>query len=206
MNPRKHKFLIVPFAVVAAGGIALGACGGSSSTGSAGSTSTPRQSAGGATKTTKPATGTSQVLPVTTNPIANTSTVQGLKIPSVIVENNVGSNKKTVSDHLEIALQNTGASPLSGFEVFYTFTDSTTKITESYYAKLPASFTIPAGGMRAVHFDDTGAPDHFPVNKYSLYSTSKNALKVSVEVSATDAAVQTVTVKKDAGGQENAAE
>lgn len=103
-------------------------------------------------------------------------------------------------------MENTSANDLTGFEVYYSFADPTDKATEGYYAKLPSSFTVRAGGTRVVHFDNSGAVDHFPVNKYSLYSTSKNALDVTVTVSAADVAVQTVTVKKDAGGAENAAE
>ena len=61
---------------------------------------------------------------------------------------------------------------------------------------------IPAGGSRVIHFDSTGTPDHFPVNKFSLYYTSINQLDVTVEVSATGAAVQTTTLQKDAGGAE----
>jgi len=41
------------------------------------------------------------------------------------------------------------------------------------------------------------------VNKYSLFSTSKNALDVEVVVSTIGAAVQTTTLKKDAGRAEN---
>ncbi len=103
-----------------------------------------------------------------------------------------------------IALANTGATDLAGFEIFYTFTDPTADATESYYFELPDSFTIPAGGRRIVHFDNTGAPDHFPVNEFSLYSTSLDALDVSVTVSAAGAAPQTATVQKDAGGEETA--
>ena len=44
----------------------------------------------------------------------------------------------------------------------------------------------------------------FPVNEFSLYSTDTNALNVTVTVSAADAAIQTITVKKDAGGPETA--
>ena len=55
-----------------------------------------------------------------------------------------------------------------------------------------------------IHFDNTGAPDHFAVNDFSLYATSANALDVTVEVSAADAAVQTASVQKDAGGAETA--
>jgi hypothetical protein len=145
------------------------------------------------------------VLPVAANPIVNNASAQTLAISSVLVENNADpTSGATVDDHLEIALKNTGSKELTGFEVYYSFTDPTAGTSESYYAKLPASFTIPAGGSRTVHFDNTGAPDHFPENQYSLYRTSKNALDVSVTVSANGAAVQTATVKKDAGGAEQA--
>lgn len=194
-------------ALLAAGlvaSIALAACGGSTtqptptvavstSTATADPTATMRQDAGG-----------SQVLPVSTNPIANTSTVQVLTIDSVLVENNVDASGKAVDDHLEIALTNTGSAELTGFEVYYTFSDPATSTTESYYAELPASLVIPAGGTRDVHFDNTGEADHVPVNAFSLYSTDANALDVTVVVSATDATVQTATVQKDAGGAEEA--
>ncbi|MDE0804428.1 MAG: hypothetical protein OSA99_14035 [Acidimicrobiales bacterium] len=185
--------------VALVGGIALAACGGgSSSNSSADSTSTtapaaaPSDSSGG----------TSEVLPVTSNPITNTATAADLKIDSVLVENNVDAAGKAVDDHLEVALTNTGSTELAGFEVYYTFTDPTASLTESYYTKLPDTFTIAAGESRVVHFDNTGATDHFPANKFSLYSTSVNELDVEVQVSAQGAKVQTATVKKDAGGAE----
>ena len=65
-------------------------------------------------------------------------------------------------------------------------------------------FTISAGTTGSIHFDNTGAPDHFSVNAYGLYYTDANALEVTVEVSATDAATRTATVHKDAGGAEEA--
>jgi hypothetical protein len=144
------------------------------------------------------------VLPVAANPVTNNSTVQALSIDSVLVENNVDDSGAATSDHLEIALTNTGHDELSAFEVYYTFTDPTTHDTESYYLALPDSFTITAGGTRVAHFDNTGSVDHFPVNDFSLYYTDTNALEVSVEVSAVDAATQTSTVRKDAGGAEQA--
>lgn len=144
-----------------------------------------------------------QVLPVKTNPIVNAATTPGLVIDSVLVENNEDpKSAKAVSDHLEVAMSNSGSTPLSGFEVFTTFTDRATKATESYYTKLPATFTIAPGASRIAHFDDTGATDHFPVNSFSVYSTSRNALDVVVKVSAEGVAVQEATVKKDKGGAE----
>ncbi|MCW2845380.1 MAG: hypothetical protein JWN22_3296 [Nocardioides sp.] len=157
----------------------------------------------GAGSTASPAAD-SPVLPVKTNPITNNSAVQALQIDSVLVENNVDSAGKATSDHLEIALTNTGAADLTAFEVYYAFDDPKTAVTESYYAKLPDTFTIAAGGQRVAHFDNTGATDHFAVNDFSLYYTDTNALDVTVEVSAVDTATQTALIKKDAGGAETA--
>jgi hypothetical protein len=150
-----------------------------------------------------PAAG-SPILPVDKNPIVNTSTVQALVVDSVLVENNVGPDGNDTDDHLEVALSNSGPDELTGFEVFYTFSDPKTGDAESYYVKLPESFTIPAGEKRVAHFDNTGATDHFPVNDFSLYFTDTNALDVTVDVSAAGAAVASATVKKDAGGVEEA--
>ena len=190
--------------IAVAGGVAaltLSACGGGSSSSSGASAkanSAPTIRAAGTS-------GTATVLPVKSDPIQNTSTAQLMRIQSMLVENNVDpTTKQAVNDHLELVLQNTGSTPLSGFEVYYTVTDKKTKATEGYYQKLPASFSIPAGGTRTVHFDNAHTPDHFPVNKYGLYYLSPNALTVKAEVSATGAAVQTATVDKSAGTGEQA--
>lgn len=200
LHPLQHGFRRWAIVAVLLGTLALTACGGSS-TPSATSTAATGVAGAGASA---PAGG-GQVLPVAANPIANTSTVQALVIDSVLVENNVDqATGKDANDHLEITLTNTGATELTGFEVFYTFADSTTGDVENYYAQLPDSFRIPVGGSRVAHFDNSGAPDHFPENDFSLYHTSLNALDITVEVSATGAAPQTTTVQKDAGGSETA--
>ena len=171
-------------------------CGGSTTTGIGGRPSgTPAASTGQSA---------GAVLPVTHNPITNTSTTQTLTIDSVLVENNEDPSGKAVDDHLEIAVTNTGTTELSGFEVYYTITDPKTSDTESYYSQLSADFVIAGGDNRVIHFDNTGAADHFPVNQYSLYYTDPNALDLTVEVSAADSAPQTATVAKDAGGAEEA--
>ncbi len=173
-------------AVALVAGIGLAGCSSSSSPGNGASATSATSSPGnGASATSATAGATSQVLPVKANPIKNTSTVKALEISSVLVENNVDpKTKKTTDDHLEVALRNTGTTDLTNVEVFYTFTDTKTNDTESYYLKLPSTFIIPASGTRIAHFDNTGATDHFPVNKYSLYATSKNPQKVAVIVSA----------------------
>lgn len=170
------------------------ACGGGN-TSSAGNT-TPSSNGN--------ATSGSPVLPVTSNPIKNTSTTEALTIDSVLVENNEDPSGTAVDDHLEIAVTNSGSAELVAFEVYYTITDPKTSEAESYYTKLPGSFSVAPGASRVIHFDNTGEADHFPTNQYSLYYTDANALEVSVEVSATDSAPQTLTVAKDAGGAEEA--
>ncbi len=179
--------------VLAAGAATVAACGGASVS---------------STATTVPPDATSaptgeQILPVAANPISNTSTDQVLTIDSVLVENNVDpATGNDASDHLEIAVTNTGTAELAGFEVFYTYDDQVAGVTESYYAALPADFTVAPGASGVIHFDDSGAPGHFGENQFSLYHTSLDPMDVTVEVSATDAAPQTVTVQKDKGGDE----
>lgn len=178
----------------------LGACSSSGSPDSSGTAA----SSSSVTSNTSPNAASGQVLPVSSNPIVNDSTVQAFTIDSVLVENNVDATGKTADDHLEIAVTNSSSVDLAGFEVFYTFDDPTAQITESYDAMLPESFTVAAGATRVIHFDNSGAPDHFAVNDFSLYATSANALDVTVIVSAADTAPQTATVQKDAGGSETA--
>lgn len=186
--------LSVPLAALTIAGLLLAGC-----------SADPTPSTG-ATTTAPPATGVT-VLPVADDPITNTSTGSGLTITSVLVENNVDpATGKDAADHLEVAVANSLTTPLTSVEVYYTFTDPTTGDTEGYYTDLGAAFTIPAGGERTIHFDATAGADHYPVNAYSLYATSVNALDVTVEVSADGVAVQHATVTKDAGGAENPGE
>jgi len=208
INNQRHRRTGVIAAAFATGALTLAACGSSSSTSSPDTNAPTVTDAAGMNGST-PATGSApsaggQILPVTSNPITNTATAQTLTIDSVLVENNVDSAGATADDHLEIALSNTGTTELGGFEVYYTFDDPTAAISESYYSQLPDAFTIAAGASRIAHFDNSGTPDHFGVNDFSLYKTSANALDVTVVVSATDAAPQTASVKKDAGGAETA--
>lgn len=196
-SPLLQRTNVRTAAAITAAAIALAACGGAAQS----SGSAPAAGSGG-----KPAAaaGSGRVLPVTTNPIRNTATAKTLKIESVLVENNVDAKGKAVDDHLEVTLANTSTSPLAGLEFFYTFTDPTAKTSESYHAKLPADVSVPAGGTYTANFINSGAAGAVPVNEYSLYATSKNALEVKVEASAAGAAVATATVEKDAGGAEAA--
>jgi hypothetical protein len=146
---------------------------------------------------------TGRVLPVAKNPIWNTSTAPGLAITKALVENNVVSRtNQVVDDHLEIALKNTSAKPLDRIAIYYKITDEKKGVSEGYYTKLDG-FTIAPGATRVAHFDQTGAKDHYPVNKYSLYYTDKNALVVDVMAAAPGVQPATTMVKKDAGGPED---
>jgi len=178
-------------------------CGGGGSP-SASSTPAPATTASTATAptATTPSGGTAQVLPVPGNPISNSSTAAGLTITKVLVENNVSPDTgKAVGDHLEIALENTSTKPLDQIAIYYKFTDKAKARSEGYYTKLDG-VTIQPGTTRVVHFDNTGATDHYPVNKYSLYYTDKNALLTDVTASSPNVKVATFTVKKAAGGAE----
>ena len=139
------------------------------------------------------------------NPISNASTAAGLVIDRMLVEDNVDpATGKAAADHLEIALSNTSGIELKRFEIFYTLTKPITGVSEGYYTALPSGFTVIAGAKRIVHFDGSGLPDHFPVNAFSLYYTDTSSLDVRVEVSATNAKVQSAQITKDAGGAEAA--
>lgn len=163
MITRNNRRVLAVSALLTASALALSACGSSGAT-------TATTASSGPTGASPGASTSSQVLPVTSNPIQNSATAQTMAITSVLVENNVDpTSGKITDDHLELALKNSGSTTLEGFEIYYTFKDSKTGATESYYAKLPASFTIAAGQTRLAHFDNTGATDHFPVNQYSLY-------------------------------------
>lgn len=143
------------------------------------------------------------VLPVTANPISNSATAPGLKIEQVLVENNTDpATGRDAPDHLEIALRNESQEELTDFEVYYEISDLVTGAKEGYYRKLDG-FTIPAGGTRVVHFDNTGEKDHYADNEFSLYHLSLNPMQIDVMVSAAGVAPQIASVMKEAGGDEN---
>lgn len=197
MNHFRQRPALAVATTLAAASLTLAACGGTATPAAA-----PATTISAVTGSSGAADG-SAVLPVASNPIVNTATAVSLAIDEVLVENNVDATTgATADDHLEIAVRNTGTATLSGFEVFYTITDPTTSESESYYTSLPDTFDVPAGATRRIHFDNSGAADHFADNPYSLYHTSMNGLEFSVMVSAVDAAPQTITVLKDPGGDE----
>lgn len=194
-NPQLMR--IAPFAAVGLVAAVLAAgCGGSAKPADTGGSSANGQSAGAAASNGK------AVLPVPTNPIKNSSTAPGLTITKALVENNVAPDTgKAVKDHLEVALKNTSAKRLDQIEVYYRISDPKKRVSEGYFMRLDG-FSIKPGATRTAHFDNAGAKDHYPVNKYSLYYTGKNALVVDIEASSPNVKPAKFTVKKDAAGAE----
>lgn len=162
----------------------------------------PETAPAGGTSSAASASGGPTVAPVTSNPIQNDSTAEGLVVTKVLVENNVDtSTGKDAPDHLEIELQNTSDAALSDFSVYYTITDPKTSKSESYYQEL-TGFSLAPGEIRAAHIDGVDKADHYPVNKFSLYYTGENELTVDVVVSSPTVKPATGTVKKDAKSAE----
>lgn len=186
---------IIAMAALALGAVAVAGCGG-------GTTTTSSTASPGTTASQSP----TQVLPVTSNPITNTSTKPGLKITEIMVENNVDpATKKDLTDRLQFSLKNTSTATMTDLEAFYDMTDSNTGATESYYQKL-TGLTLAPGETKTVYFDNETGPGHYPENTYSLYRTSKNKVVVTVQVSAPGYAIATAEVTKDAGTGETAGE
>ncbi|ADU49172.1 hypothetical protein [Intrasporangium calvum] len=168
------------------------------------STSPPGPGTAAASASTAPtagstAGGTSVVLPVTANPIANTATDPTLQITYAAVEDNVDpSTKKAISDRLEITLKNTGTKPLTGFEIYYEMTDLTTGTKEGYYQKLDG-LTVAAGTEQTIYFDNETGPGHYPENQFSIYRSSTNQVDFTIQVSASGAKIATGTATKSVG-------
>jgi len=139
------------------------------------------------------------VVPVGKNPIVNTSKVAGISIISAMVQDNVDpKTKKAITDRLLITVVNKGSKPATGFEIFYSMTDSTTKATENYYLPL-TGFTLKAGATGYLNFDGKAGVGHYPENKFSLYRSSTNEVKFNIQLSAKGYKIATSTAVKDKG-------
>lgn len=135
------------------------------------------------------------------NPISNTATTPGLKVASILVENNTDAAGKSVSDHLQITLQNLTGKTLSNLEVYYAITDTANGKKEGYYQKL-TGFTLAPHASGTMHFDGQSGTGHYPVNMHGIYGTATDKLAFSVEVSAPGYAPVTALATKAPGGAE----
>ncbi len=135
------------------------------------------------------------------NPIKNISTKAGIKLTSIMVENNADAAGNAVSDHLQFTINNLTNQTLSNLETYYTITDSANSKKEGYYKPL-TGITIPAHGSVTVHFDNQSGYGHFPANTHGIYGTALDQLKFSIEVSAPGYAIATAQATKAPGGAE----
>lgn len=136
------------------------------------------------------------------NKITNTSTAPGLDIISAIVENNVAPGTNTpVSDHIELQIKNTSSTDMTGFQMFYTVTDTVTGATKSYFKDL-TGYTLAKGATATLNFDNGTGTGHFGLNTNGIYFKSTNKLDFHIELSATDHKPATIDVSKAAGGAE----
>ena len=161
--------------------------------------SAPAQSAAGSLASPAPGAAAGVVLPVTANPIVNTSTNAALAVTYAAVEDNVDPvTGQAIDDRLELTLQNTGSTPLAELEVYYEMTDVVTGQKEAYYQPL-TGLTLPAGQQATVYFDNQGDPGHYPENQFSLYRSSTNEVDFTIQVSTPDAQIATATAVKATG-------
>jgi hypothetical protein len=138
------------------------------------------------------------------NPIRETSTTTlPIEIKDIRVEDNVGPDKKDVSDHLEITLQNTGSKPIDKFEIYFTIIDKKeTNKVEGYYVKLD-NLAIDAGEKKTIHFDNKiSESGHYLGNPNGLYGTSSNGLTFKLQLHANGYKPMDFTVDKSEGTAE----
>lgn len=139
------------------------------------------------------------VVPVAENPIVNISNVVGISITSAMVQDNVDPvTKKAITDRLLVTVVNTGSTTATGFEIYYSMTDSVTKVVENYYLPL-TGFELKAGETGYLNFDGKTGVGHFPENKFSLYRSSTNEVTFKIQLSANGYKVATSTAVKDKG-------
>jgi hypothetical protein len=135
------------------------------------------------------------------NKIKNISTITGLNIKSVLVENNLDLNSKPTNDHLEITLKNSSNKDMNHFEIFYSVLDLTNNKKESYYKTL-AGLVLKSGEEKTIHLGGKSLENNFGVNKDGIYFTSKNKLQFDIQVSTPEFKIATFQATKDAGGAE----
>ncbi len=178
----RFKHIIITAAMAVLFGVVVAGCSGSA--------------------TNKTATQAPPVLPVTENPIKNTSVLAGLAITNAAVENNVDpATKKAISDRLQVSFKNGSTATMSGFEIYYKMTDVKTKKTEAYYLKL-TGLTLNPGETKTIDFNNGHGAGQYPENIYSLYRTSKNEVTFDIEVSAAGFKLATAQATKSVGTSE----
>lgn len=138
------------------------------------------------------------------NPMLMDGPAAPFTITEALVENNVDPVLKvTADDHLEVAISNSGTTDLTGFSIYYTFTDANSGVVEGTFKTLDG-FVVPAGAEARIQLDAGTSPGHFRANPNSIYVTSLAAKTVTVMVQAAGFAPVSVDIVKDAGKPETA--
>lgn len=138
------------------------------------------------------------------NSIDATGAAAPFVITELLVENNFDPAKNAdAADHLEIAVSNTGSTPLNGFSLYYSFADQDSGKVESVFRALDG-FSVPAGGEARIHFDEGTVAGHFRANPNSIYVTSESGKAVDVMLKLDGFAPVSAQVMKDPGGAEEA--
>ena len=189
-------------AVMIAGGVLLAGCSSTASSTSGSAKLSAAIAAASASPGATPSSSAALLLPVKADPIVNPSTSPVLQITQALAENNVDPATGTaIGDRLQLTLHNSGATALTGFEVYYTMTDVVTKATERYYQRLDG-LSIPAGATTTVFFDGKSGAGHYAENQFSIYRSSRNQVDFAIEVSAKGAKLATATAVKSKGTAE----
>lgn len=142
---------------------------------------------------------TTQVVPIASNPIQNTSTQAGLTIAAIAVEDNVDPvTKNAINDRLQITLHNSSNQSMSNMEAYYSMKDSTTGQIENYYQKL-TGLQLVSNETKTIYFDNESGAGHYPENKYSIYRTSKNEVVFTVQISTPNFKIAAAETKKSVG-------
>ncbi|SOC21564.1 hypothetical protein SAMN05877831_1242 [Rhodobacter maris] len=137
------------------------------------------------------------------SPIVADGAAATYRIGETLVENNIDPvAHKDAPDHLEIQVFNDGPTDLTGYTLFYTFTDNDSGATEATI--LHPDVTIPAGSEARIHIDEGTAPGHLRANPNSIYVTSMAGKHVTATLQADGMAAVTATVEKGPGGAEQA--
>ncbi len=153
--------------------------------------------------TTHSKVSSTQVIPVSNNPINNKSEQSGLVVKAAAEDNTDTQTKQAISDRLQITMQNTSGQTMSNMEVYYSMKDKKTGQVESYYQKLNGLVLSP-NEIKTIAFDNGTGAGHYPENKYSLYRSSQNEVDFTIEVSTPGFKPATGTALKSTGTGETA--
>ena len=127
-----------------------------------------------------------------------------ITIDEALVEDNYNyAQKHDAPDHLEVLLTNTSDHVLKQVNLAYQITSNDSGVTESYQIPL-TGFELAAGQSARVHLDDGSEAGHFRANPNSIYVTDGSAKTFEVAIWSQGYREANVTIKKDAGGAEQA--